>query len=391
MKTWLLVAVSAVVGVAFGVGTAVLQVYRCPWNGGPEGSREVATRPTPGGSDHGPPVGVQVDQETYNFGVMGARGTGSHTFIITNVGGAEVTLSKGETTCKCTKFELEKDRLQAGESAKVTVDWATKNFRGEYRQHATVLTSDTVRPKITLTIEGEVTSGTKTVPQELVLNDMGAGKSWSGTVQVFCYLQDKFELKAPELLDVTSEKSFEAKIEPMPATQLKEEKDARTGYLVHVTVKPGLPLGAFRQTIRMATTLAGTPEIEIPIHGKIVTDISITGMGWDDETSMLTLGEVSREEGVERTLTVFASGEYRDRIKLYPASVWPEDLVKVEIGQAKGLGSKVMIPVTIRIPKGSHPANHMATEQAKPGVILLKTNHPQAPELRIRVRFAVFG
>lgn len=393
MKTWMLVAVSAVVGVLFGVGATALKIHSAPWDGTAEGARKLVQTPAPPEPvdvDPNAPK-VKVDNETFNFDTMDSQGTGSHEFVFTNAGRSELTLTKGETTCKCTKFELGKEKLQPGESAKVRVDWAGKNFRGKYRQHALVKTNDPLKSTVTLVIEGQVTSGTKTVPSELVVNDVVAGKPWTGTVQVFCFVPDKFEITGWNWGDATSEKLFEARIEPIPATQLKEEKDAKAGYVAHLIIKPGLPLGAFNQTIRMKTTLRTTPEIELPIHGKVNSEITVAGPGWDDDNSVLTLGEVNRQEGAERTLMVFASGEHRHNVKLEKAKIQPEDLLDVEIGKAQELGSRMMTPVTIRIPKGSRPANHMGTEQGKSGVILLKTNHPQAPELRMRVRFAVLG
>jgi hypothetical protein len=49
----------------------------------------------------------------------------------------------------------------------------------------------------------------------------------------------------------------------------------------------------------------------------------------------------------------------------------------------------VRVPVTIVIPAGSRPVNHLCTDQAKPGSIVLDTGHPDTPELTIPVCVAI--
>ena len=44
-----------------------------------------------------------------------------------------------------------------------------------------------------------------------------------------------------------------------------------------VTAKSGLPLGAINQTIRVQTNVEDAPELELPIAGAVVSDISIVG------------------------------------------------------------------------------------------------------------------
>ena len=54
-----------------------------------------------------------------------------------------------------------------------------------------------------------------------------------------------------------------------------------------------------------------------------------------------------------------------------------------------GDGSVIQIPWTLRIPPDSRPANHLGSQASDLGQIVLETGHPQEPELRVFVRFAV--
>jgi hypothetical protein len=69
------------------------------------------------------------------------------------------------------------------------------------------------------------------------------------------------------------------------------------------------------------------------------------------------------------------------------------DVLKVEIGQTTPVNNGAMSQtlLTIAIPPGSPPANHLGSDTGKLGQIKIRTNHPNVPMLRILIRFAVEG
>jgi hypothetical protein len=166
----------------------------------------------------------------------------------------------------------------------------------------------------------------------------------------------------------------------------------RSGYLVDVTVKPGLPLGGFRQTILVQTGLKSVPTVQIPLAGTVVGDISIVGQGWDEENGILTLGRVSSYQGAQRRLLLFTRGSLAKQVQFTLVRCDP-DLLQVDQQKLKetttiGSGTVSQTPLVIRIPKGSRRAYYLGSDL---GEILIKTNHPDIPLLRIHVRFAVEG
>jgi hypothetical protein len=197
---------------------------------------------------------------------------------------------------------------------------------------------------------------------------------------------------------------FDVAFEPLSADQLQEPESPggepnvgepqgpQNGYLLRVTLKPGLPLGAFRQTILIRTDQESVATIEIPVAGTVVGDISIAGPGWNDQNAVLTLGTLSsREETVWRLLLV-VRGPYSKEVQFTLIRTVP-DLIEVDqqaLTQTTpiGDGTVTQTPLVIRIPEGSRPVNCLGS---KLGEILIGTSHPDIPELPIRVRFAVEG
>ena len=77
-------------------------------------------------------------------------------------------------------------------------------------------------------------------------------------------------------------------------------------------------------------------------------------------------------------------------MRLTPVKIVP-DLLQVDVGEGKPLGDGAVtqIPLSIRIPPGNRPANYLGSKASDLGQIVFATGHPQQPELRILVRFAV--
>ncbi len=411
MKTLLTVILATIVGVVTGVGIAALQIAIAPWDGNPDGAGRGTTVVVRTG---GPTPRVVVEQEEFEFGAMDVTAKASHNFILTNLGEATLELTAGETSCGCTLSEIEDPRIAPGESGKVTVKWTADKGEGPYTQTATIETNDPARPRVTLTVSGVITRVLRPVPTELVFGHVSAGRPATGQVRLLCYLDVPLEVLGCDLIDERTEKHFHVTFEPIAADQLEEERteqekldkegsvgeegksggeeSPRSGYLLNVTVKPGLPLGVFRQTILVRTNLQSIPTVEIPVTGTVVGDISIVGRGWDEEHGLLNLDTVSSREGAQRQLLLIARGPLSREIQFDLERVDP-DLLRVDQQKLKetrviGSGTVTQTPLIIRIPKGSRRANYLG---AKFGEILIKTSHPDIPLLRIRVRFAVEG
>jgi hypothetical protein len=115
------------------------------------------------------------------------------------------------------------------------------------------------------------------------------------------------------------------------------------------------------------------------------------GRGWDSDTGILTLGEVSHRTGVQRRLTLVVRGPLRKQVEFKPVQIAPS-VLKVKLGQPSELnGVVVEVPLIVDVPQGSPPANHLGSKQGELGEIILETTHPQVPKLRILVRFAIEG
>jgi hypothetical protein len=326
---------------------------------------------------------------------MDSFGTQRHEFAFKNVGTAPLVLTKGTTSCKCTISEVDTKPIPPGGSTKVTVQWSGKGNLGDFQQTANIITNDPARSQITLTIDGRLTTSVRVDPSDLVITRITAGEPAGAKFRLYGSLTEPLQIKEIKLEDPKFAGLFQFRSRPLSTEELKADPDARSGYEVEVTIRPGLPVGLIRQKILLATNYSSRPSIELPVGGKVVSQIAIVGKGWSEENGFLDLGTVNGRTGGAYTVLLVTAGPHHSEIKYGPVEMDPDllDLLKVEIGQTTGPenGTMSRTPLTFSIPPGSPPANHLGSDVGKLGQIRIKTSHPNIPVLRILVRFAVEG
>ena len=386
MKPLYVVIVAAILGVALGGGMSWARFAHVPPL---ELNRPVEATPT------GKQPEVLVDSESFDFGRMERNKTVRHAFRFTNTGDAVLTLKAGVTTCtKCTISELAKPRVEPGETVDVVVEFTASAGKPQVRQIAPILTNDPKRPRVELNISGTVTARYRLVPEEVVLSKVSANETKTAEVKIYTLLDDSVRVVGHEFMAPESARFFEMQSEPIPADQLTET-DAKSGCLVRLTLKPGLPLGMIQQTIRLDLQLGEAMEkvsVEVPIEGIIDSDVSIVGPGWEQGLSRLSFPAVSSAKGATRKLFVLLRGDRRHEVAIKTGKIDPSWL-KVTLGEPSELksgdGGVTQVPLTIEIPPGMPPVNHLGTDQGKYAEVVLETTHPQVSEIRMNLRFVI--
>jgi hypothetical protein len=341
-----------------------------------------------------PAAKIVVDSDEYPFGVLSVGDAGQHDFTITNAGAAMLLVYRGKSTCGCCtcvcKTIVPETGIAPGKSAKVRLEWISRVYSGPYRQTETLKTNDPKRPEVMLQVWGRYGSPLRAVPDALGLGQVPLGQPGAAEVRLYNYLKQPLAIAGWELADRATADRFEVTCEPLPKAAVNDEAMAQGGCLVRVRLKPGLPLGAFQQQLRLKTNLATMPLVEIPVQGEVTNEISIVGRGWDGRRGVLTLGNVDGRQGTECRLLLVARGAGAAGIQLKTTGTTPPWL-KVEVGRtAPGQdGASSHTPLVLRIPPGTGPAAHLGDGQGEPGQVVLRTGHPRVPEVRIVVRFAV--
>ena len=391
MKTWLIVVLSLVAGVALGGAAPFWQRWSVAGRGVPD--LDVA-------EDHdgptveeriGPRPIAEVDAKEFRFGTIAFGATRTHIFTIANRGDAPLDIRKGSTSCKCTISDFEEGSVAPGASARIKLEWTAKAMEGDFREIATILTNDPQQSRIDLSVVGRVTRTVDVEPLDFVFSKITSDEEKAARVRLLGFGDEPVKIIDTKL-SMRSEgntRFFEVSTRPIPHEELGDP-DAKSGFYVRLTVKPGMPVGTFQGTLELNTNVKEQGVFFLPISGRVASDLSIVGKGWSSDEGILALGTVHGSKGIKQPLFIYVRGQGSEQIEFGPIETDP-DCLQVTLGEKKSLsnGRVVSVPLTVEIPAGTHPINRMGTAQAPYGEIVIHTSHPKAKELRLLVRFVV--
>ncbi len=391
MRILVLIAVSVVLGLALGLGTTVFEFGLRPDGGGQIelGPAHTGPKPPPLVKE-GPPPKLVVDEDEYKFGRGEKNAPQSHVFVVHNAGQGPLELVIQKTSCRCTKAEIDSPKVPPGGSAKITLEWETKQL-GRFRQSATLFSNDPQQRAVDLVISGEIVSSFRVEPERIVLTSVSSTKPTTATARVYGFGSKEIDVTSKSLTSASLAPFFDVAVDKMSPDELKQEVGAKSGCLLKITVKPGLPAGPFEQRILLHLNVAGDPEVEVPVEGKVHGPIEIVGRmaNWDAETGVLDLGQIHSAEGAKAELTLILREGAQEKVNVALASPAPSPLV-VTIGKREQHESTSQIPLTIEVPRGAKPVNHLGqSRETALARILLNTGLPEPQQLRVSVQFLV--
>ncbi|NOX55967.1 MAG: DUF1573 domain-containing protein [Planctomycetes bacterium] len=369
---------------------------------------------------HGPYPKVVVDKTIYRFGVMEYGQEGSHRFVVRNEGEAPLELfaDPNETTCQCTVGKLKKTRLMPGESTEIELKWHIKTEPSVFSHSALVRTNDPKKTQFRLRIIGWVGEAIGIFPSDT----WNFGTIGDETVQtcsgiVYSDLIDNFKVVKVEttnpLLSAKWEKLEPAElakilgrdksqpealletIDPDEIAELnKEEKfdlanvkppPPKSGYRVTLTLRPGSPIGQFREEVKIVTDARDGITKSVYLEGfrpGPIQLIASEGLHWLADRMTIAMGRFRASEGKVGKFSLFVD-DVPGGLKLEVVEKTPA-IVKVELKRDERFHARKRVRYIgrIEVPPGAEP---MALTSQQPGKIVLKTNHPDAETIPIKL------
>ena len=392
MRVWLYAVAAILVGLIGGVGTAWNEVERMPRQFEPSNRTVAALEASRDESGRLGPKAEVVDGTTFDFGSGQRNGKGKHTFVIRNLGDESLTLSRGATSCKCAVSELKNDKIGPGESTDVTLEWHLTTEGEQFRQTADIYTNDPRQPTITLVVQGAVSDWVRIEPRELVLSNISVSEGTRAQFSLYGFQVEQMAVVESRFANSETADYFELEFSEHDHSQVQMNPLPSVALRATLTVKPGLPLGSLNQTIHLKTDIEQAPELELPISGSVVGDISVVGAGtFHQQSNLLVLGQVDGVKGIETTLRILIKGPHRHDVRLKIKETDPSETLIVQLGEPMPInnGLVYMYPLTVSVPSGSRPVARMGLDREDYGRIVIETTHPDTPLLPLRVRFAV--
>lgn len=333
-----------------------------------------------------------VGGTSHDFGTMQQGSSKSHAFTFRNIGTAPMELEVAGSSCRCTIGKLTKSSLAPGEETEVALQWKATGVLDKFSQTATIATNDPEHSQVLLSVKGIVARTVLIEPPSITLGDVSVSEGVARSAFVFGYGEEPLEVKNVEWADQHTADMVEIKVTPVEIDKEKfaHHERANGAARIDLVFKSGMPLGPINSRLSIETNIKNVTDVDFPVTGTVVGDIQVlAGPSFDSERNTLNIGIVDRRAGTSTRLHLSVQGPYRDSLNFEVAEVVPKDSLIVTIGEPKKQLNRTLYPVTCTVPPNAPVAHVPGTSPNNFGKIIIKSNHPNIPEVRINLRMMV--
>ena len=385
------VLVSCVFGAALGAGLAnsllsinawQLEFETKPYATLAQTIREQVTNPN---------AKAHIEETTHNFGVMHVRDEGAHVFFIRNVGTADLILTVDQTTCSCLGIDITPQRVPPGGTATCRLRYtAEQAIAGRFSQGGTVLTNDPENREIYLGVEGVFTNPVAMQPSSVNLPRVVVGTTRTATIRFYGFEDAPLQLLTPTW---ENREHFDFQWEPSQLTEADEEDIhlslAKSVIEGTITLKPGLPVGAFQEWFQARTNYLSQSSVNFLVSGQVVGgNVTISGQGYNRTTGVADLGRTITGRSILREISIQFSGTAAQTAWVQLSAVEPP-WIRAELSPPRDVGPLRIFSLSIEIPENAPSGSYVFSGDGQRAHITLETNDETMPALRIPLQFVV--
>lgn len=354
-----------------------------------------AVKPSQQSADtDGVPRAVVVGESRIDFGIMTRESSNNHSFVIRNVGDADLLVEKQNVSCGlCVHTTFTSATVRPGEEISIPVTLQARKPGPALNENLEVRTNDDAREVIRFDLIAYISEAAGASVTELALGTISTDEGGTANFRVFGFVDEPLEIVDCKLRDRDNRDYFEWQIADVAQEAVKAEQEhAVFGKEINLTIKPGLPVGPVHQEFTIVARAGKLVTIKVPMSGRVTGNLSLMGGStFNEDHSLLSLGRILSGNGTSAKLTLMVKGEHRDEVEVKVGECSPAEYLDVTVGQRKPIrdGEAYLYPITVTVPPNLPTANHLGGVGASYGKIVLQTTHPTAKEVTLYVKFAV--
>jgi hypothetical protein len=317
----------------------------------------------------------------FEFGVLPQNTKHTHSWAVKNVGEGDLEMWMKSSTCSCTIAKLatkegeetKKVIVKPKDSTTIDLEWETKpGTTPDYGKSATIGTNDLTRPTFTLNVKGKVFPPLVVFPPEMINFSNGVSTEEPAKATVAVFSMDRPETKVTKI--TTSQPSMmTATHKPLTDEDRKHLNVPTGGERIDLEIKPGLPLGRFHDEMIIETDHPLQQQVKVSITGNAVGPISVI-------PERVRMFDANGKTGSTHNITLLVK---KGRATNFEVVEKPSKL-EVKITPYEGENQAGRYRMAVIVPPGTAPGS-------VDGEIVIKTDHPRAPEVRIPVAILISG
>ncbi len=284
----------------------------------------------------------------FAFGVVDPHQTVSHAFTIRNEGTADLLLSQGETSCKCTVGEIGSPIVPPGKSTEVLVTWNTGYQADDYTQSAVIKTDDPLNPELVLKVSGTVRTDLAMTSESIEFPAVTPNHESRASTYIYSQLWDDFTIE-----DVQCDSpQFAWTAEPVDVNALPEgDLQARSAWKLTVFTTPSSH-GVYKETatITVAASDGEMAKRKFIVAGRTLGAIEFKSPEIDSATG-LDLGLMLNDKDREKSIVVKVRDQGERKIEVL--DVKPDQL-RATLTPTQQEGAYRLTLTAPKVPKRSY-------------------------------------
>lgn len=245
---------------------------------------------------------AQASEKIYDFGTVLNATPVAHVFKIRNAGSGTLVIGGVQTSCGCTAAKPTQSEVAPGQESDIAVTFDTRFDRGPATRTITVFTNDPQAQKIVLTLKGDVKVQVEAAPAQVAFGEVERGVEQAREV----LLTDLVAAQAPnratgganfKVISVTNSN-------PNIKVAFGPRTDGKPGAALSITMLKTMPLGAFDDTVKVATSRA---PIDITVFGTVQGDLTV-------KPAQVSFGIVPHRQGTQRMVRLVNASAHAVRV-----------------------------------------------------------------------------
>lgn len=231
---------------------------------------------------------------SHDFGTVARAAKEEHRFEFQNIYKEDIHISGVRASCGCAVPTITKDTLKTWEKGEILVKFNTNSFVGQRSATITVTIDRPYYAEVQLNIRGYIRSDIVFDPGLVNFGSLDQGAGAKRTVTVTYAGRSDWRIQ-----DV---RSANANLE----VELAETQrfSGRVAYQLSVGLKPGTPVGYFKDQMVLVTNDGSQQHVPIQVEGNVLSPVQVS-------PAALTLGVVNPGETVTRNIVVKSKKPFR--------------------------------------------------------------------------------
>ncbi len=308
---------------------------------------------------------IEVNQKIKDFGEVAKGEKLEAVFTVKNAGTAPLEINQVRPTCGCTVADFDHTIPPGGSGAvKAVVD--TEAFSGPIAKAVLVFSNDPENPQVNLVVKADVRAFIEVLPRPLLWFNALEGEPATEKVTLVSYDGSPFKITGVD----TGGGPFEVSYRELTGDERIRDKKGPQ-WEVDVTVPANAPAGNTTSKLKVKTTLAKAPEVQLNARATVRPIIQVL------PTTEINFGTVPNDAPVGRNLIV-VNNRQTTQLEITSVNVTDPAFTTEVIPLQAGQRFQVAVTMQPGMAKGRHSAT-----------MTINTNDPARGQIEIPIQVNV--